>query len=273
MNRVEDLIVYGKKHLHSHHAKILLSNLLGLNPLELLNHLEQEVSEDLIENYEKQVEALKENKPIQYVIGKVNFYGNDFIVNEKVLIPRFETEQLVENTISYINEMFNDNVKIIDLGTGSGCIGLTLKSKLPNAEVTLLDISKEALEVAKLNASNLGLEVNFILNDMLENINNKYDVIISNPPYIGEGEDLEELVKNNEPSIALYGGVDGLECYKKILKNIKRNLNEKYLIAFEIGKNQGEEVKLLIEEHLENVEVIIKEDYQEKARMVFAYRK
>ena len=217
--KVEELIIYGKKYLHSQHAKMLLADLLQVNPLELLNHLEEEVQGDIINEYKKRVEALKEKKPIQYVIGNVNFYGNKFLVNENVLIPRFETEELVENTLLYIDKIFPDkNLKVIDLGTGSGCIGITLKLKNPSFDVTLLDISKEALEVAKQNASSLNAQVKLCQNDMLKNLEEKYDIIISNPPYIKENEPIEEIVKNNEPHLALYAGIDGLDCYRKILK-------------------------------------------------------
>ena len=240
---IEELIIYGKKHVHSTHAKMLLADLLGINPLELLNYLDKELEEKTQIEYQKRIESLKENKPIQYVMGNVNFYGNKFLINENVLIPRFETEELVENTLNLIEEIFpNKNLKVIDLGTGSGCIGLTLKSKLKDLDVTLLDISDKALEVAKQNAQNLNLDVTLIQNDMLENINEKYDVIISNPPYIKTEEEIEDIVKNNEPHLALYAGVDGLDCYKKILKEAPNNVKDTFLIAFEIGYTQKEDI-------------------------------
>ena len=216
--KVEELIVYGKGKIHSDYAKMLLADLLGVNPLELLTMLDKEVNDDIVNTYKSKVAQVEEKKPVQYVIGNVNFYGNIFKVNKNVLIPRFETEELVDNTINYINSFFDvNNLDIIDLGTGSGCIGLTLKKNIPSSNVTLLDISKNALEVAKENADNLNLEVELINNDMLEGIDKKYDIIISNPPYIKLDEEIEDLVKDNEPHLALYGGVDGLEYYKRIL--------------------------------------------------------
>lgn len=267
--RVEDLLVYGKSYCHSDHTKFLLSNLLDLNPLELLNHLNDLVEKDIEEKYKKQIQALHDGKPLQYVIGNVNFYGNIFIINKNVLIPRFETEELVEHTIRYANKIFNGKAKILDIGCGSGVIGLTLKQKLPNSTVDLLDISKEALTVAKENAKNLNLDVNFIESDIFTNVKDKYDIIISNPPYIKEDEEIEQIVKENEPNIALYGGKDGLKYYRIILENIKNHLNSKALIAFEIGYLQKDEIIDLINNNLDNVIIEAKKDLSEKDRMIF----
>ena len=271
--KVEELIIYGKKYLHSQHAKMLLADLLQVNPLELLNHLEEEVQVDIINEYKKRVEALKEKKPIQYVIGNVNFYGNKFLVNENVLIPRFETEELIENTLLYIDKIFPDkNLKVIDLGTGSGCIGITLKLKNPSFDVTLLDISKEALEVAKQNASSLNAQVKLCQNDMLENLEEKYDIIISNPPYIKENEPIEEIVKNNEPHLALYAGIDGLDCYRKILKEAKHHVNNRFLLAFEIGETQKDAIIELAKLNFPQARIDAKKDMQNRDRMIFIYQ-
>ena len=187
------------------------------------------VSEKIVEEYLNQLEKLNSNKPIQYVMGTSNFYGNDYIVNEHTLIPRFETEELVENTIKYINKYFNYPIDIIDLGTGSGIIGLTLEKKVSTNIVDLVDISKEALEVTKKNKELLNSKANLIESDFFNSINNKYDVIISNPPYIKENEEIQDLVKNNEPHLALYAGSDGLDCYRKIISTVKPHLNNHYL--------------------------------------------
>lgn len=267
---VDELLVYGKARIHKDHAKLLLANILNKNPLELLLFLNEEVDEEKATLYKKEVEAIKNNKPLQYVIGKVNFYGSEFIVNEKVLIPRFETEELVENTITKINEMFdNKNIKILDIGCGSGVIGLTLKKFFPESNVTLVDISKEALEVAKENAKNLNLEVNFIESDVFQNVYDIYDVIISNPPYIMDDEEIEDIVKENEPHIALYAGKDGLDCYKKIMQDIKRHINNKYLISFEIGRYQAPSIISMANYFLSKPIVEVKKDLQERDRMIF----
>ncbi len=268
---VEELLVLGKSHCHSDHAKILLAELLKKNPLELLNYLDLEVSDEIKKKYEKEVIALQEGKPLQYVLERVNFYGNELYIDERVLIPRFETEELVENTIKYINEYFKEPIDIIDLGCGSGAIGLTLEKQININSLDLVDISKEALEVAKINKERLNSKANLIENDMLEGINKKYDVIISNPPYIKTNEEIEDIVKNNEPNIALYAGEDGLDCYKRILKDVKNNMKDKCLIAFEIGYEQANPIKELIKETLKNVRIEVKKDLSEKDRMIFIF--
>ena len=267
---VEELIVLGKKYTSSTHAKMLLATFLEVNPLELLTILDKVVDDSIINLYKESLKALKENRPIQYVIGHVNFYGLQFKVNENVLIPRFETEELVENIKNYLEKKGLTNPKILDLGCGSGVIGLTLKSFFKDADITLTDISDEALQVARENASNLNLDVNFIKSDWFSNVKvDKYDVIVSNPPYIKTDEEIEEIVKNNEPALALYGGVDGLDCYRKILKDINKYLKDDYLIAFEIGYLEGRDLKELIKDTIPNSKVTIKKDLSNKDRMLF----
>lgn len=267
--KVEELLVIGKSKIHSDVAKILLADLLGLNPLELLLHLDDEVTKENKEKYLKELDAIENNKPLQYILGYTNFYGNKFIVNENVLIPRFETEELVENTLKLINKYMNHDIDIIDLGCGSGAIGLTLKDKLPNANVTLVDISDKALEVTKINSEKLKKDGEIIKSDMLDNVTKKYDVIISNPPYIKIDEDIEDIVKENEPHLALYGGIDGLDYYKKILKNVSKNLKEKFIVAFEIGADQRDDITKLANTYLKDVKIICKKDMQERDRMLF----
>jgi protein-(glutamine-N5) methyltransferase, release factor-specific len=267
---VEELIVYGKKYTSSTKAKMLLANFLEVNPLELLTILDKVVEEDKVNLYKNSLKALSENRPIQYVIGHVNFYGLKFKVNENVLIPRFETEELVESIKNYLEKKNITNPKILDLGCGSGVIGLTLKHFFKDSEVTLVDVSKEALKVAEDNAKSLKLDVNFIKSDWFSNVKvEDYDVIVSNPPYIMIDEEIEEIVKNNEPSLALYGGIDGLDCYRSILKDINKYLKDDYLIAFEIGYLEGGKLKELVKNTIPNSKVTIKKDLSNKDRMLF----
>ena len=271
---VEELIVFGKAHIHSVHAKILLADLLGINQLDLINHLNEIVSDDISNTYKRRITMLEAGKPLQYIMENVNFYGKKFYINENVLIPRFETEELVENTLILINKYFkNEKLNIIDLGCGSGVIGLTLKEKLPTSQVTLLDISEQALEVAKRNGKAQNLDVKYIKNDFLEGITQKFNCIISNPPYIKTNEEIEKIVKDNEPHLALYAGEDGLNCYRKIFENIKCHLENKYLIALEIGMTQKDDVINIIEENLkDNHQIISKKDLQGRDRMIFVIK-
>lgn len=268
---VEDLLFFAKQHIHSDHAKILLAELLHKNSLELLNHLSEKVSEEKVNLYKEEVLALEKGEPLQYVIGTVNFYGNEFYVDKNVLIPRFETEELVESTIKYAQKFFTTPVDIIDLGCGSGVIGLTLEKKLSTNSVDLVDISEKALDVTKKNREKLSSKVNLIHSDMFENVTKKYDIIISNPPYIKTNEEIEEIVKNNEPHLALYAGIDGLDCYRKILNNIKEHMKEKCLIAFEIGMTQASAITEIVNEVLPTAKVEVKKDLSEKDRMIFIF--
>ena len=268
---VEDLLFFAKQHIHSDHAKILLADLLNKNPLELLNYLSEVIPKEQVKIYKDEVLALERGEPLQYVIGTVNFYGNEFYVDKNVLIPRFETEELVENTIKYAQMFFTNPVDIIDLGCGSGVIGLTLEKKLSTNSVDLVDISKDALKVTKKNCGKLSSNANLIHSDMFQNVTNKYDIIISNPPYIKTTEEIEEIVKNNEPHLALYAGVDGLDCYRKILYNIKDHMKDKCLIAFEIGMTQAQPITEIVNEILPSAKIEVKKDLSEKDRMLFIF--
>lgn len=217
---------------------------------------------------EEGLEQLKQGIPVQYIVGNIDFYGNTINVNKNVLIPRFETELLVDKTIKYIKTNFKHHVDILDIATGSGCIAITLKKEI-DSTVDASDISESALKVAQENALNNKVDINFINSDMLTNITKKYDIIISNPPYLTKEDDIMDIVKNNEPEIALYAKDNGLYYYDVILKNIKNNLKDKYFIAFEIGYTQGEAIKNIALKYLDNINVKIEKDYSNKDRFVF----
>jgi release factor glutamine methyltransferase len=267
--KVEELLYYAKSKIHSDYAKILLAELLGFNPLELLNHLDMDVDHSIVETYHKEVDTIVAGKPLQYAMGYVNFYGSKFIVNENVLIPRPETEYLVERTYAYLLKYFKEPISLIDLGCGSGVIGLTLKKFLKTAKVDLIDISAEALKVTRTNAKNLNLDANIYLSDMLDSVTGTYDLIISNPPYIKNNEEIEQIVKDNEPHLALYGGEDGLDCYRKIISNLAPHLKERALVAFEIGSDEGPALTKLIKETLPNVTISVEKDLTGRDRLLF----
>lgn len=215
------------------------------------------------------IKGLESGIPVQYIVGNVDFYGYTFKVNKNTLIPRFETELLVEKTIKYINKYFNNEIKILDIGTGSGCIAITLNKLLDNSRVTAVDISKNALDVARENNKINNTDVNFIESDVFSNINGKYDVIISNPPYISYDEDIMDVVYNNEPHMALYADDNGLYFYDKILMECRKYLNDRFFIAFEIGYKQGNDIINIINKYFDNVNIFLEKDYSGRDRFIF----
>jgi release factor glutamine methyltransferase len=251
-----------ENNLLSQGIKILEENNIDINQAK---YLYKYIDED---KFIDGIYKLVEGKPVQYIIGNVDFYGQILEVNENVLIPRFETEELVSRTISLIKTHFNKKVDIVDLGTGSGCIAITLKNNL-DCNVDAVDISKKALEVALKNAKNNNAEITFYEGDMLSPLHKKYDVIISNPPYIAYDEEIMEIVKNNEPHLALYAPDNGLKHYKDIIDASSKYLNEKGLIAFEIGYMQGNEIKNYAKKKYPNAEIKLEKDLQNKDRFIF----
>lgn len=206
--------------------------------------------------------------PFGYIFNKAYFFGREFYVSNKTLIPRQDTEILIETILPFIKEKTGD-AEILDIGTGSGIIAITIERETKQ-NVTAVDISEDALSVAKKNAENLGSNVKFIKSDLFNSLNgNKFDFIVSNPPYIKSDviQELEPEVRLNEPILALDGGEDGLIFYKKIIFEAKNYLNEKGMLFFEIGYDQAESVKTLMNENFENIKII--KDYSENDRVVF----
>ena len=219
-------------------------------------------------NYDEAIKRFQNGEPVQYIVGDVNFYGNIIKVDKRVLIPRFETEELVEKTSEYIKKYYQ-NPSIVDLGTGSGCIAITLKKMFPNSDIDAVDISLDALDLAKENAKLNNTNINFIHGNMLEPLTKKYDIIISNPPYIAYDEEIMDIVKNNEPHIALYADNNGLYFYEEILKNASKYLNDNGLIAFEIGYKQSEKIKEFKDKYLPNATFELKYDMTGRERFIF----
>ena len=239
---------------------------LGISPLEAEELIK--VSKDINKDYE----LLKEDYPIQYLIGYVDFYGNKINVNRTVLIPRYETEFLVEKTIKYAKKIFNNKISVLDIGTGSGCIAITLAKEL-ECIVTASDVCKRALKTASKNALVNNVNINFVHSDMFNNIDGKYDLIISNPPYISEHEEIMHKVKKYEPKKALFAKNNGLFFYEEILKNISKHLNDKFLVSFEIGYTQAESIIKIINKYLSNVNISVEKDLSLKDRYIFITNK
>ena len=222
------------------------------------------------DNLEEALKRLKNGEPVQYIVGDTDFYGNIIKVNKNVLIPRPETEELVEKTYNYIKEYFSDkNIEILDIGTGSGCIPIALKKLLPTSNLTGVDISEEALKVAEENKLINNVSINFIKSNVFKSVKGKYDVIISNPPYIREDEEIMDIVKNNEPHLALYAKDNGLYFYKEIIKEAHNYLKDKYIIAFEIGEEQGEDITNIAKEYFPTAKVLLEQDLKHLDRFVF----
>ena len=240
------------------------------NKIMELGYSQREVEEliKVSKNIELDYKKLLKKYPIQYLIGYVNFYGYNIKVNEDVLIPRYETEYLVEKTIKKSKELFNKKVKILDLGTGSGAIAISLYKEI-ESEVTAVDISNKALDIARKNAKINNANINIINSDLFKNINDKYDIIISNPPYISKDEKIMESVYKYEPHLALYADDNGLYYYKQILKDSKKHINEKYIIAFEIGYLQGEAICEIAKKYYSDASIIVEKDLSGKDRYVF----
>lgn len=232
------------------------------------NYLKKHLSSSKLE---QGLEQLKRGIPVQYIIGDVNFLGLTIKVNSNVLIPRFETEELVYKTINYLKN-FKKPLKILDLGTGSGCIAIALAKKL-NTNVHAVDISKKALKVAKENSHLNEVCIKFYLGNMFEPLNEKYDCIISNPPYLRKDEKLEKIVKKNEPAIALFAKNNGLEFYELILKDAFKYLNKEFLIALEIGFEQGKHVKSIAKKYFPDAFIRVEKDMQKRDRFVFIFNK
>ena len=223
------------------------------------------------EKLEEGLKKLKEGKPVQYIVGNVDFYDVNLLVNENVLIPRFETELLIEKTINY-SKILGDKLDILDIGTGSGAIAITLAKHL-NSNVLATDISEEALKIAKKNAEKNNVNIDIKQSDIFQNIKGKFDIIISNPPYIAENEIIDPLVQNNEPHIALYAKDNGLYFYKNILENIKPFLKNKSIVAFEIGMTQGEDITKIANQYLPTSKIKIEKDLTGKNRYIFIFNK
>ena len=236
--------------------------------------MNEEIEEDIINKFNDIFNKyLYDNKPVQYLIGYSTFYGYDFIVNEDVLIPRFETEELVENVLYRYDRHFKgQKVDVCDLACGSGCIGVTLSLEEKNMKVVASDISEAALTVAKKNNEKLGGSVKFLQGDMLEPLKGyKFDIFVSNPPYIPNDELVDPLVKDNEPNIALFGGSDGMKFYDIILRGVKPLLKEKAMIAFEHGFDKREEMISLANKYFPGSKVEVLKDLEGKDRMTFIY--
>lgn len=237
-----------------------------------LNELDIKELKKINKYNSKTIKKIKNGYPIQYIIGNVDFCGYKINVNKNTLIPRFETETLIEKTLDYCKRLNKESLNILDLCTGSGCIGITLKKELTKSNVIISDISSKALKVAKKNIKENDVNIKAIKSDLFNNIPNiKFDLIISNPPYIPNDEILPKNVLK-EPHKALYGGITGTEIIERILKEIKDYLNDKYIIVLEIHENSKNQLIELIKKYFSSdTNYKFETDLNNKIRYLFIY--
>lgn len=270
--KYQEILAYGVRCLQengisdaSMDAWLLLEKETGMNRASYLLHRDELMQKEHFENYKNMLEQRAKHIPLQHITGEQEFMGIPFYVNEHVLIPRQDTEVLVE----YVLSVSRPGVKLLDLCTGSGCIAISLQKNIENSQVQAADISVLALETAKKNALRNQTEVQFIESDLFSNINETFDIIVANPPYIKTEiiAQLMEEVKDHEPVLALDGREDGLFFYREIIRQSNCFLEKNGILCFEIGLDQGDAVTAIMKE-FGFLEVMVKKDLTGRNRMV-----
>ena len=260
----EELIRQGEE---AESLSFVYRSLKNLSFTDFVFALQQEVTEEEEVFVKGIFQQLAAHKPAQYIIGQADFYGMQLKVDERVLIPRPETEELVELILA---ENPETNLSVLDIGTGSGAIALALAKNKQDWSVTAADISQDALDVASENANNQGLTLSFIKSDCFSEISSKYDIIVSNPPYISRVDEAEVglNVLHSEPHLALFADEDGLAIYRRIAEESKDFLNDGGKIYLEIGYKQGQSVPALFKENFPEKRVRTLKDQFGQDRMV-----
>lgn len=247
-----------------------LMDILNCDRTNLIMIEDNEVDDDVLDRFSEMLaDYIFDFRPIEYILGYTYFCGNKIYVNENTLIPRNETEEVVMEAIEVIKRHgYND---VLDLASGSGAIAISVKNVLPSLNVTGSDISEEALEVARRNSNSIGVNVDFVNSDILEQFikeNRKFDMIISNPPYISYDYTLPNQIIEHEPKIALYAKEGGMYYYRKIMEDSSKVLNDKGSIVFEIGYDQGDKIIKLAKELLKDYSIEVKKDISNNDRIV-----
>ena len=274
MSTYNDLLNEYKKVFNDKETlRAFLFELCNEYDINLYMEKDNEADKRVIERFVDGANKLKDNEPLNYVLGYSYFYGYKMIVNQNVLIPRFETEELIGLVLSKYDEYYKgQKVTLADVGTGSGAIAIALKKEETNFNVYASDISFKALEVAKKNAQNNDADITFMQGSMLDPLvedNIKLDILVSNPPYIKQDEVLEASVKDYEPHVALFGGDDGLKFYRMIFEKAHLVMKDKGLLFFEMGYDQKENLTNLAKQYFKNADIEVYKDINKKDRMLF----
>ena len=264
--------IFKEKELPPETVKAFLFELCNDHKVNLYLDIDKEVNPDVYELFTKGMERIMNNEPMSYVLGYSYFYGYRFIVNDGVLIPRPETEELVGLILGKYDEYFNGKaIDLCDVGTGSGAIAIALKKEEDRLNVYASDISEDALKVARLHAQNNDAKVEFFQGSMLEPFierDIKVDILVSNPPYIKTVETIEASVYDYEPHVALFGGKDGLKFYREILENAHKVLKPKGFIFFEMGYDLKDSLSALAKEYYPESRIEVYKDINGKDRMM-----
>ncbi|PID02410.1 protein-(glutamine-N5) methyltransferase, release factor-specific [Sporosarcina sp. P2] len=262
-----------EREMDTHAAEMAMRFVAGMSQANYLASFREHISDETSSQFWAIITELLTGKPIQYILGEESFYGYLFEVNEHVLIPRPETEELVHYALQRANQLFGDRViQVADIGTGSGAIAVAFKKERPTAKVTATDFSEMALEVAKRNAGRNEADITFMQGDMEEPLKSqKWDIILSNPPYIAEHEKsvMSPTVYDFEPQTALFAEEEGLYFYRRLAENLSPLMNHPALIGFEIGYQQGAIVQEYLQKSFPEATVEIVQDINKKDRMIF----
>lgn len=262
-----------EKNREANAARLLLQHVLAVDYTGLMLNMREPLTEEQQQQFEELIHAHIAGKPVQYLIGTEQFYGRTFQVNEAVLIPRPETEELVEQALERMTAKFGDaSLSLVDIGTGSGAIAVTLKKERPSLQVTATDLSEDALQTAKQNAQLLEADVTFLQGDLTAPVQHqKFDVVLSNPPYIAfdEVNVMNELVLEYEPHTALFAEENGLQLYRRLCEELPHIVHNQAIIGFEIGYQQGEAVYNLLKKSFPQGKVEVLKDLFGQDRMVF----
>jgi len=254
-------------------ARIVMQHILGTTYSGVMLHLQDTLTAEQCEQFVQLIEEHANGRPVQYCIGSEEFYGRTFLVDESVLIPRPETEELVLGTSNRIEKIFpNKALKLADIGTGSGAIAISMKLECPELTVVATDLSAAALATAQKNAQLLAADIDFRQGDLTAPLNGeKFDIVLSNPPYIAfeEAKDMSSIVLEHEPHSALFAEEDGLILYRKLAQQLPALMNKPALIGLEIGYTQGEQVAQFFQESFPQATVTVEKDINGKPRMVF----